>query len=140
MGEIIKAIKLIPSTILQWHEKQLKEEDLLEQCQKVIDTFHSLKVANDRRDSEAAAIHQDIKDLKKQMSVMTLQLGATTEGIKKELSETIHQWHEKAVMQGYLSYTEKREVEEIFRIYSEELKGNGLGKHYYDEIMKLPDE
>ena len=53
-------------------------------------------------------------------------------GKKSPLSEIMSKMRE-------LSVEEKKEVEEIYTIYHDELHGNGNGERYYKEIMALPE-
>lgn len=136
MGDILKAIKLIPETILQWHVKQIEEQNLLERCNKVIESFDTLKAQAENRDREVKkaieAMHEDISNI-------TFVLGATKEGVKKELGETLHQWHELGVKRGWMSKAEKDEITEIYNIYCKKLNGNGIGEFYYNDLIKLPE-
>ena len=57
-----------------------------------------------------------------------------------ELFDTLHSWRINLVIQKkWASPSEKREVEEVYRVYHDELHGNGQGERYYNEIMTLPE-
>lgn len=57
-----------------------------------------------------------------------------------ELFETLHNWHQLLVVKrGWATVLEKKEVEEIYTIYHDELNGNGNGERYYKEILALPE-
>lgn len=57
-----------------------------------------------------------------------------------ELFDTLHNWRIILVAhRGWATPAEKREVEEIYHIYHNELGGNGQGQRYYEEIMMLPE-
>ena len=57
-----------------------------------------------------------------------------------ELFETLHNWFVLLVVKrGWASPEEKKEVEEIYVIYHNQLSGNGNGERYYKEIIALPE-
>ena len=57
-----------------------------------------------------------------------------------ELFETLHNWRQLLVVKrGWATAEEKKEVEEIYIIYHDELHGNGNGERYYKEIIALPE-
>lgn len=139
MGDLWAAIKLIPKTILTYHDKQIEEENLLKKCDKVIESFEELKRQSENRDREVGSIKNDVKDIKDTLSTISSRLDATQEGVKKELGETLHQWHELGVRRGWLSKPEKDEITAIYNIYCKRLNGNGIGQFYYEELVKLPE-
>lgn len=139
MGDFLKAIKLIPKTILTYHDKQIEEENLLKKCDKVIESFNELKNQVERRDIEISGIKQDVKDIKNVLNEVSSRLDATQEGVKKELGETLHQWHELGIGRGWISKPEKDEITAIYNIYCKKLKGNGIGEFYYKELVSLPE-
>lgn len=139
MGNFLTALRLVPQTILEWHDKQKEEESLLKKCDAVIDSFQELRLEAANRDREIQSIKNDVKDLKEMVSTLSIKLGATQEGVKKELGETLHQWHELGVKRGWMSKAEKDEITEIYNIYCKRLNGNGIGQFYYDELVKLPE-
>lgn len=140
MGDLLKAIKLIPKTILDWHEKQIEEQNLLKKCDKVIESFETLKIQAEGRDREVQNIKKAIEEIRDDISSITFVLGATKEGVKKELGETLHQWHELGTKRGWLSKPEKDEITEIYNIYCKKLNGNGIGEFYYNDLIKLPED
>ena len=67
-------------------------------------------------------------------------LDAIKHGTKMELFETLHNWFVLLVVKrGWASPEEKKEVEEIYIIYHNQLNGNGNGERYYKEIIALPE-
>ena len=67
-------------------------------------------------------------------------LDAIKHGTKMELFETLHNWFVLLVVKrGWASPEEKKEVEEIYIIYHNQLNGNGNGERYYKEIIELPE-
>lgn len=139
MGDLLKAIKLIPKTILDWHDKQQEEERLLEKCDKVIESFNELKKQAENRDREVRDIKKSLGEMRDDITNITFILGATKDGIKKELGETLHQWHELGIKRGWLSKPEKDEITEIYNIYCKKLNGNGIGEYYYKDLVALPE-
>lgn len=95
-----------------------------------------------------------IKDIKQNMEILQNRidgiqtqindiiphLNAIKHGTKMELFETLHNWFVLLVVKrGWASPEEKKEVEEIYVIYHNQLSGNGNGERYYKEIIALPE-
>ena len=95
-----------------------------------------------------------IKDIKQNMEILQNRidgiqtqindiiphLDAIKHGTKMELFETLHNWFVLLVVKrGWASPEEKKEVEEIYVIYHNQLSGNGNGERYYKEIIALPE-
>lgn len=88
---------------------------------------------------EVQSIKADVKDIKRVLNDVSSQLDATQEGVKKELGETLHQWHELGIDRGWITKPEKDEITAIYNIYCKRLKGNGIGEFYYNELVSLPE-
>ena len=92
-------------------------------------------------------IKQNIETLQSRIDGMQTQindiiphLDAIKHGTKMELFETLHNWFVLLVVKrGWASPEEKKEVEEIYVIYHNQLSGNGNGERYYKEIIALPE-
>lgn len=78
-------------------------------------------------------VQADVKHLKGQMEIVG-------KGTKMELFDTLYNWKKILVDdRGWASEAEKREVKEIYEVYHDGLKGNGEGKFYFEQIIKLPE-
>lgn len=81
-----------------------------------------------------------IDGLQTQINDIIPHLDAIKHGTKMELFETLHNWFVLLVVKrGWASPEEKKEVEEIYVIYHNQLSGNGNGERYYKEIIALPE-
>lgn len=81
-----------------------------------------------------------IDGIQTQINDIIPHLNAIKHGTKMELFETLHNWFVLLVVKrGWASPEEKKEVEEIYVIYHNQLSGNGNGERYYKEIIALPE-
>lgn len=81
-----------------------------------------------------------IDGIQTQINDIIPHLDAIKHGTKMELFETLHNWFVLLVVKrGWASPEEKKEVEEIYIIYHNQLSGNGNGERYYKEIIALPE-
>ena len=81
-----------------------------------------------------------IDGIQTQINDIIPHLDAIKHGTKMELFETLHNWFVLLVVKrGWASPEEKKEVEEIYIIYHNQLNGNGNGERYYNEIIALPE-
>ena len=81
-----------------------------------------------------------IDGIQTQINDIIPHLDAIKHGTKMELFETLHNWLVLLVVKrGWASPEEKKEVEEIYVIYHNQLSGNGNGERYYKEIIALPE-
>ena len=81
-----------------------------------------------------------IDGIQTQINDIIPHLDEIKHGTKMELFETLHNWFVLLVVKrGWASPEEKKEVEEIYVIYHNQLSGNGNGERYYKEIIALPE-
>ena len=81
-----------------------------------------------------------IDGIQTQINDIIPHLNAIKHGTKMELFETLHNWFVLLVVKrGWASPQEKKEVDEIYVIYHNQLSGNGNGERYYKEIIALPE-
>ena len=86
------------------------------------------------------ALQNRIDGIQTQINDIIPHLDAIKHGTKMELFETLHNWFVLLVVKrGWASPEEKKEVEEIYVIYHNQLSGNGNGERYYKEIIALPE-
>ena len=133
MGKIIDFFKGIPNTYYGWRNRNEKIDRLLDNYNNTLEQLKKLQENFDVRSEE-------LKALKKDVEVIIGHLDTVKHGTKMELFETLHNWRQLLVVRrGWASVEEKKEVEEIFTIYHDELHGNGNGERYYKEILALPE-
>lgn len=64
---------------------------------------------------------------------------AIKEAVKEMLRKSLKDDYEFYTEQGFCSIVDKDEVERIYKIYHEQLHGNGRGTKYYNAVMELPE-
>lgn len=106
---------------------------LLDNYTNTLAKLEELQECFNTRTDELRALQQDVK-------MMISHLDTVKHGTKMELFETLHNWRQLLVVKrGWATVEEKKEVEEIYTIYHDELNGNGNGERYYKEILALPE-
>ena len=81
-----------------------------------------------------------VDNLQADVSHINGRLEIIGKGTKMELFDTLHNWKKILVDErGWASEAEKKEVKEIYEVYHDELKGNGEGKIYFEQIIALPE-
>lgn len=134
MGKkITDFFKGIPSAYYDWRKRNEKIDKLLDNHTNVLDKLEELQKVFSERTEELRTLQKDVR-------IMISNLDTVKHGTKMELFETLHNWHELLVVKrGWATSLEKKEVEEIYTIYHDELNGNGNGERYYKEIIALPE-
>ena len=133
MGKFSNILKSIPNFYYNWRRRNEKIDTLLENYSNTLLKKEDLQNCFSERTEELRSLQKDVR-------VVINHLDIVKHGTKMELFETLHNWHELLVVKrGWASYSEKKEVEEIYTIYHTELNGNGNGERYYKEIISLPE-
>lgn len=133
-------LQKIPNAYYNWKKRN---EDLTKflanadaNCSNIAHINHSI----DKLTGSITIINDKIDRLKNQMVEMNGRMEIIGHGTKMELFETLLNFREEFVVRrGWASAAEKRDVEEIYTIYHDQLKGNGQGEQYYKEIIALPE-
>lgn len=126
--------KSLPNAYYNWRRRNEKIDKLLSNYSKTLDKISDLQ-------GEFQEFKKHFSTLQDNVNSMISRLDIVKQGTRIELFDTIHNWRELLVVKkGWASAEEKREIENIYLLYSgEELKGNGNGDRYYQEIMALPE-
>ena len=133
MGKFSNILKSIPNFYYNWRKRNEKIDTLLENYSNTLLKIEDLQNCFSEKTEELRSLQKDVR-------VVINHLDIVKHGTKMELFETLHNWHELLVIKrGWASYSEKKEVEEIYTIYHAELNGNGNGERYYKEIISLPE-
>lgn len=133
MGKFSNILKSIPNFYYNWRKRNEKIDTLLENYSNTLLKIEDLQNCFSEKTEELRSLQKDVR-------VVINHLDIVKHGTKMELFETLHNWHELLVVKrGWASYSEKKEVEEIYTIYHTELNGNGNGERYYKEIISLPE-
>lgn len=133
MGKVVDFLKGIPNSYYIWKKRNEKIDRLLDNYTNTLAQLDNLQKCFDVRSEE-------LKALQRSVEIVIGHLDTVKHGTKMELFETLHNWRQLLVVKrGWASVEEKKEVEEIYTIYHDELHGNGNGERYYKEIMALPE-
>lgn len=133
MGKIADFFKSVPNTYYHWRKRNEKIDTLLDNYANTLSKIAELQICFSERTEELRSLQDDVR-------VIISHLDTVKHGTKMELFETLHNWYQLAVVKrGWASASEKKEIEEIYTIYHDELNGNGNGERYYREIMALPE-
>lgn len=134
------AIKGIPTKYYNWKKRNEQLQDFLDKCGNNHKQLESIGRNIDKITSSINHLSERMNGIEADVGSMKETMKTVSEGTKMELFDTLHTWRGILVVQKkWASEAEKREVKEIYHIYHDELKGNGQGKHYYEEIMALPE-
>lgn len=110
-----------------------------EQLQEFLDNSEANKGTLESIGRSLERVNSSVTRLNSKMEIMEKNLKTVSEGTKMELFDTLHTWRGILVVnKKWASAEEKKEIENIYKIYKD-LEGNGQGKHYYEEIMALPE-
>lgn len=63
---------------------------------------------------------------------------STADAVKILLRKEIREAYNSATQKGYVTLDDIEEMEEIYRIYHDELEGNGTGTRLFNSFMALP--
>ena len=133
MGKFLNFFKSVPNTYYNWRKRNEKIDTLLENYSNTLSKIDELQDCFSTRTEELRSLQEDVR-------AIIGHLDTVKHGTKMELFETLHNWYQLLVVKrGWATFSEKKEVEEIFIIYHDELNGNGNGERYYKEIMALPE-
>ena len=133
-------IKKIPDAYYSWKKRNEKLTEFLDNCHKSSEKLSRIEDMVTQVQTDMEAVKAKVNDLEQQIDQVNGRLETIGAGTKMELFDTLHNWRIILVVhKGWASTAEKREVEEIYRIYHDKLNGNGQGERYYNEIMELPE-
>lgn len=140
MNKVLELFKKIPISYYNWKKRNENLSAFLEDSKSNAAQLTHIDQTVTSLQSELSELGDHVDILEQQMSQVNGRLETIGAGTKMELFDTLHNWRTTLVVQKkWASPAEKREVEEIFRIYHDELKGNGQGERYYNEIIALPE-
>ena len=133
MSKVGNFFKAIPEVYYNIRRRNEKIDLLLQTHTDTLAELKNLQNCFSERTEELKKLQNDVKDI-------IGSLNTVKHGTKMELFETLHNWRQLLVVnRGWATIEEKKEVEEIYIIYHDELHGNGKGERYYKEIIALPE-
>ena len=139
MSKVLDVLKKIPNAYYNWKKRNENLASFLEKASNNQKQFDRIEATVNKLQSDVNELKTQVKDLHDDTNTISDRLDIIQEGTKMELFETLHNWRSILVLRGWASQTEKHDVEAIWKIYNGELKGNGQGSHYYNEIINLPE-
>ena len=63
---------------------------------------------------------------------------STADALKILLRKEIREGYNSAICKGYVTLDDIQEMEELYRIYHDELNGNGTGTRLYESFKQIP--
>lgn len=117
-----------------WRKRNERIDALLSNYTDTLNKISSLQ-------EDFNSFKNQFNELKNNVNSVIFRLDVIKQGTRIELFDTLHNWRELLVVKkGWATPEEKKEVQEIYLLYSgDELKGNGNGDRYYNEIITLPE-
>lgn len=137
--KIVAFFKHIASIYYKWKKRNEDLTKFLADSKNNEDRIKHIDTTVTSLNEDVQHIKEHVKGLDEQITYINGRLDIIGEGTKMELFDTLHNWRTELITRGWATYIEKQEVENIYKIYRFELKGNGQGQRYYDEIMALPE-
>lgn len=119
----------------------MRMDRFLDRAEKNNDTLQGVVNSVEKMSGQVTELQTKVDNLQNHMTHLDGKLAIIGEGTKMELFDTLYNWKKILVDdRKWASAAEKKEVNDIYEVYHEGLKGNGQGKVYYEQIMNLPEE
>ena len=140
MQKVWEWFKKIPNAYYNWKKRNEDLTQFLKDSRDHKEKIDHIDHMVTSLDSDVQHVKERIQNLEMQVDQVNGRLETIGRGTKMELFDTLHNWRVLLVVhRKWASPAEKREIEEIYRIYHDDLNGNGQGERYYNEIMALPE-
>ena len=121
-------------------KRLMRMDKFLDKAEENQDKLKEVVIAVDNMSGKMSEIETKVDNLQSHVTHIDGRLAIIGEGTKMELFDTLYHWKKMLVDdRKWASKDEKREVQGIYDVYHEGLKGNGQGKIYYEQIMALPE-
>ncbi len=122
-------------------QKRLMRMDrFLDRAEENQDKLKEVVMAVDNMSGKVSTLESKVDHLQDHVEHIDGRLAIIGEGTKMELFDTLYNWKKILVDErGWASAAEKREVQDIYSVYHDGLKGNGQGKVYFEQIMQLSE-
>ena len=123
-------------------QKRLMRMDrFLDRAEQNNETLKGVVNSVEKMSGQITELQDTVDNLQSRVTHIDGRLAIIGEGTKMELFDTLYHWKKILVDERkWASAAEKKEVNDIYEVYHEGLKGNGQGKVYYEQIMILPEE
>ena len=121
-------------------KRLMRMDKFLDKAEENNDKLKDMVLAVDNLSGQVSEIKSKVEDLQSNVTHINGRLAIIGEGTKMELFDTLYHWKKILVDERkWASAAEKKEVNDIYEVYHEGLRGNGQGKVYYEQIMNLPE-
>lgn len=118
----------------------MRMDRFLDRAEQNNETLQEVVNSVEKMSGQITEIQIKVNDLQNNVTHINGRLAIIGEGTKMELFDTLYHWKKILVDERKMATKdEKREVQSIYNVYHEGLKGNGQGKIYYEQIMALPE-
>lgn len=140
MIKIIQFFKKIPTLYYNWKKRNEQLSTFLtesinnrERLEHIDETVTDLSVNVQNIEENVTSVENEVNQVNERLRIIG-------RGTMMELFDTLHNWRVYLVInKKWASPFEKREVDAVYKIYHDDLHGNGQGERYYNEIMALPE-
>lgn len=121
-------------------KRLMRMDKFLDRAEKNNETLQGVVNSVEKISGQVTDLQAKVDNLQTHMTHIDGRLAIIGEGTKMELFDTLYNWKKILVDdRKWASAAEKKEVNDIYEVYHEGLKGNGQGKVYYEQIMNLPE-
>lgn len=136
MGEnkssITDALRRLVNTYYNWRRRKERLDTFLAEN---LNLGQHIKTI----DANIASLNERMTAIEDKVDVLDARIGSVQTGVRLELFESLRDlWKLCVYTQGYATFEQKEQAENIYHVYHIQLGGNGMGTHLHDEIMNLP--
>lgn len=121
-------------------EREIRMDEFLsgqkDSCLRINEISQDMKYLTQTVDN----INTKVGGLEKDINHINGRLEIIGRGTQMELFDTLYHWKKILTERGWKTSLEMKEITEIYRIYHDELGGNGQGEQYYNDIKALPEK
>lgn len=140
MSKFVDFFKHFKDKYDEEQRRSMRMDKFLDKAEENQDKLKEVVQAVDNMSGKMLEIESKVDNLQNHVTHIDGRLAIIGEGTKMELFDTLYHWKKILVDERkWASAAEKREVNDIYNVYHEGLKGNGQGKIYYEQIMALPE-
>lgn len=137
LGDFLKHFK---NKYDEEQKRLIRMDKFLDRAEENNDKLREVVTNVEKISGQVSELQETVDSLQSHVTHIDGRLAIIGEGTKMELFDTLYHWKKILVDERkWASKDEKREVQSIYDVYHEGLKGNGQGKIYYEQIMALPE-
>lgn len=137
LGDFLKHFK---NKYDEEQKRLMRMDKFLDRAEENNDKLRDVVTNVEKISGQVSELQNTVDNLQSHVTHIDGRLAIIGEGTKMELFDTLYHWKKILVDERkWASKDEKREVQSIYDVYHDGLKGNGQGKIYYEQIMALPE-